>query len=70
MGTQVVSMADLLSTHFSPETIFDEAAGLLLSCEHLPFVLHYYQLIYQIFIHRLLFGSNIRLFLLPFLIVI
>ena len=59
MGTQVVSMADLLSTHFSPETIFDEAAGLLLGCEHLPFVLHYYQLIYQIFKITDLYQNNV-----------
>ena len=48
MSTQVVNMPDWGST-LSPETCFYEAEGLTLGCEHFPFLLHYYQLIYQIF---------------------
>ena len=49
MGTQVVNMSDCGSTLISPEIVFDEAVGLALDCWHFPFLLHYYQLIYQIF---------------------
>ena len=42
MGTHVVYMDDWGSTHFFCETIFDEAAGLMLGCWYSLLPLHYY----------------------------